>query len=134
MNRFRCLALAAITLAVTLTPLAARAQSALATSDAKDYLGTWEVSVNGPMPFTLNLVLADQAGKLGANISSDLMGKSNVTDIAKDGDKLVLKYAADYSGMPIRVKMTLAAAGDKLTVNFEVADPEFSAPGEGKKK
>src|SRR3990172_4687623 len=88
--------------ALMLSPIAAAAQgSALATSEAAGFIGTWAITVESPQgAMEQMLVLKDADGKVAAELSNQLApGVLPITDIAKTGDDLVLKFTAEFSGM-----------------------------------
>jgi hypothetical protein len=116
--------IAALTLLVV--PRIVAAQSALATADATAFLGAWSITVESPQgPFEQTLELKDAGGKVAGTL----------TDIAKDGEDLVLKFSGDFQGNAFTAKLTLAPQGtDKAKVTFDIMDGQFVMDGTGTKK
>jgi|KBSSwiStaDraftv2_1062776.scaffolds.fasta_scaffold06558_7 hypothetical protein len=113
------------------------AQSALATSEAAAFLGTWTLTVESPQgPFDQTLELKDAGGKVSGQLTSALApGPTEITDIAKSGDDLVLKFNGDFQGNAFTAKITLTPQGtDKAKVSFDVMDGQFVMDGTGVKK
>ena len=85
---------------VALAPLTAFAQNSVATAEAKAFVGTWTLSLESPQgAFEQSLVIKDASGKLAAEVTSQMQpGAVAITDIAKSGTDLVLKFAGDFQG------------------------------------
>jgi hypothetical protein len=57
-----------------------------------------------------------------------------ISDISKDGDKLVLKYTFDFQGQAIPAQITLVPEGDKWKAAFDFAGGQFMVDGTATKK
>jgi len=126
--------LAAVALAVAL-PMSASAQSSLDASQAQNYLGTWSISFQSPQgEFVMDLALTDASGKVAAQISNDMMGTQDITDISLSGANLVLKYEIDAQGQIAPVALTLVPQGDMVSATMDFADGMFVMDGSGSKK
>lgn len=124
-------------LALIALPIMSAAQSALAVTEAAGFLGAWAIGLETPQgAMTLNLTLKDEAGKVSGSLSAaDIMPEpQKVTDIAKDGKSLVLKFTMDIQGMSIPGKITLAPDGDKWKANIDFLDGQFTVDGTATKK
>jgi hypothetical protein len=110
-------------------PMQASAQSQLDVAQAQAFLGSWVIAMDTDFgPMTLNMTIADQAGKVAASVGSPEMGGMvDVTDITREGDNLVLKYDIDAQGQFIDVLMSLAREGDNLNTSIEAAGGQFMA-------
>ena len=118
-------------------PLAAAAQSSLATSEATAFVGAWELGLDTPQgAATLDLQIKDSGGKVAATIAMPPMmpDPQNITDIAKDNGALVLKYSLDMQGMAIPAKITITPDGGGYKASFDFADGQFVMDGTAKKK
>lgn len=118
-------------------PTPAAAQSALAASEAAGFIGTWAITVESPQgALEQTLVLKDADGKLAAELSNQLApGVQPITDIAKAGEDLVLKFTAEFAGMTFDAKITLVPDGaGKAKVSFDIMDGQFVMDGTGVKK
>jgi len=129
--------LVAVLLAALCLPRAAAAQSALAVADAAAFMGGWTLGLDTPQgALSMELKITDEAGKVGASISAEPMipGVTKITDIAKNGDKLVLSYTLEVQGMSIPAVITLIPVGDKWKANFDFAGGQFQTDGTAVKK
>ena len=132
----RRLALIAALLGVVVSPRVAHAQSALDTSEATAFLGSWTVALEsdfGPIAFPLELM--DEGGKVAAKVGlPDPTGAGAgppvaVTDITMSGENLVMNYEFDAEGQLVPVSLILTPSDDGLAAVFEIADGAFSAGG-----
>ena len=85
-------------------------------------------------PSTTNLTLRVDTGKVVADVSSDMIPKTTVSDITKSGAALVLKYSIDFQGQAVPIILTLTPKGDGLAANFDFAGGMFQMDGVGTKK
>jgi len=121
--------------ALALSPLSASAQ--LAPADAGSFMGNWTLSLDSPQgPFEQTVAVKDEGGKVVAEISNQMQPEvQKVTDVAKDKDNLVLKFAGNFQGNPFDAIITLTPDGaDKVKVLFDINGGQFSMSGTGTKK
>ena len=134
MPRLSILAIAAVVFVfASATP--ARAQ--LAPADAGDFMGAWTLVVDSPQgPFEQELMLKDEEGKVVAVITSQIQPDGQrITDVAKVGADLVLKFAGNFQGNSFDAKITVTPTeAGKATVNFDVNSGQFVMSGTGTKK
>jgi hypothetical protein len=126
-----------VALAFLLAPARISAQSTLAAADAAAFLGTWTLSVESPQgPFDQTLELKNAGGKLSGELTSALAPQATeITDISKDGEDLILKFNGEFQGNAFNAKITLTPQGtDKAKVTFDVMDGQFVMDGTGVKK
>lgn len=119
------------------TPIAASAQSALATADAAAFVGKWTIALESPQgAFEQELNVKDEGGKVVAEITNQMQTTpQTISDISKTGADLVLKFAGDFQGTPFAAKITMTLDGDnKAKVVFDVMDGQFTMEGTGTKK
>jgi hypothetical protein len=116
-----------------LSPLATSAQSQLDVGQAQAFMGNWVIAIESDFgPFTMNLELTDQGGKVAASIGSpELGGMQSITDISRDGEGLVLAWEMDAQGQIVDATMTLDPNGENLDASFEAAGGQFMADGVG---
>jgi hypothetical protein len=126
--------LAALALIVA-APLAASGQSALDTSAAANFLGTWSLTMDSPQgAFVMGLEVTDAAGKVAAAVGApELGGMQDVTDISLSGADLVLLYSIDVQGQTAPIALTLTPDGAELNVSMDFADGMFVMMGRGAK-
>jgi hypothetical protein len=128
---------ALVVTALVVSPIVAAAQSALATSDATAFLGSWTLSFDSPQgPFDQTLDIKDSGGKVAATMTSPIAPEpQQITDITKSGSDLVLKFAGDFQGQAFTAAITLTPDGDNtVKASFNVMDGMFVMDGKGVKK
>jgi hypothetical protein len=137
MKRQKCVLAVFLALAAC-APLAfAAAQGGLPSADAVKFLGAWNLGLETPQgAMTMVLTVKGPAGgTVSGEITSDRApAPQAITDVSKAGESLVLKYVMDIQGMTIPAKITLTPAGEKMTVNFDFADGQFTMDGTAAKK
>jgi hypothetical protein len=114
-----------------------KAQSSLAAAEATAFLGTWTITLDSPQgPFEQVLELKDAGGKVSGQITSAIAPEpTQVTDISKDGQDLVLKFNGDFQGTAFTAKITMSMQGaDKAKATFDVMDGQFVMDGTAVKK
>ena len=124
-----------VLLALVLSPLAASAQ--LAPADAGSFMGSWTLTLESPQgAFEQSLVLKDKAGKVVGEMTSQMQPEvQEVTDVTKDKENLVLKFAGNFQGNPFDAVITMTPDGtDKCKVTFDVNGGQFTMSGTGTKK
>lgn len=113
-----------------LSPAASSAQSQLDVSEAQAFLGNWTVSIDSDFgPIEMDLALADQGGKVAANVGSADLGSVEVTNVTRDGEKLVLAWDAEAQGQVFDAMLSLVPDGENLNADFEAAGGQFFASG-----
>jgi hypothetical protein len=114
-----------------LSPLAASAQSQLDVAQAQAFMGKWVIAIESDFgPFSMNLEITNQDGKVAASIGAPEMGgMQSVTDISRDGEGLVMSWEMDAQGQFVPATMTLAPAGANFSATLDVADGQFMAEG-----
>jgi hypothetical protein len=117
-------------------PSHATAQSALSTSDAQTFMGSWTLAMTSQMGnFNMGLQLADMAGKVGATLDFPDAGMNQeITDISKSGESLVLAFVGEAQGQTFDAVITLEPTGpDAVDVYFDIAAGAFAMTGTGTK-
>jgi hypothetical protein len=125
-----------VALALVLTPLSASAQS-LTPADAGAFMGEWTLTLESPQgPFEQTMVVKDKAGKVVAELTNQMQPDvQEVTDVTKDKESLVLKFAGNFQGNPFDAVITVSPDGaDKAKVLFDINGGQFSMSGTGAKK
>ena len=125
-------ALALAATATTVGPAEVWAQaSQLEATQASEFLGDWDMPLNTEYgSFDLDLVIADQGGKVAVNVGSpDLGGMQSVTNVTRSGDSLVLSYDVDAQGQMFPVTMTLKREGEALAVSIDAGGGAFYVTG-----
>jgi len=119
-------------LAVAALPTTVAAQSDLDSSQATAFLGNWDVAIESEFgPFSMDLVIQDQGGKVAASIGSPDMGPGmqEITTITREDEVLRLKWSADAQGQMIEITIDLFPTADGLAVALDGADGMFVASG-----
>src|SRR5690606_28573413 len=90
---------ACLVLALTSAPALAQtpASTPATEADVQTLLGDWTISGESQMgPFVVALKMAVAEGKPVATLSSEVQAPTEITDITKSGEDLVLTYWFDY--------------------------------------
>jgi hypothetical protein len=125
-----------IALAIALASAVTTAQ-ALTAAGAGAFMGSWSLMLDSPQgAFEQSLVLKEEGGKVVGEISNQMQPEvQKVTDITKDKDNLVLKFAGNFQGNPFDAAITMTPDGtDKVKVTFDVNGGQFTMNGTGTKK
>jgi hypothetical protein len=126
-----------LALLLVLLPFASNAEAQLVPADAGAFMGSWTLSLDSPQgSFEQSLVLKDEAGKVVAEMSSQMQPDvQKVTDVSKKGDDVILKFAGNFQGNPFDAMITLTPDGtDKCKVTFDINGGQFTMNGTGTKK
>ena len=114
---------------------AAGQASMLDSSEASAFMGTWHIGMellNGDT-FEQTLIIRDEGGKVVARLEDVPGGPSDITDITKEGDNLVLSFERPGQGFTVDIVMTLTLDGEILNAT-QVFDGRSSISGPGKKQ
>ena len=134
----RASALAALALVTLAFATPASAQSALDVADAKSFMGGWTLGLDTPQgSMSMDLALTDAGGKVAAKLTAEdgpAPGTTEIKDITRDADKLVLRYMLNFQGMEIPSEITLVPVGDKWKAAFNFASGQFMVDGTAIKK
>ena len=125
------------TVAAVIILASALSAAQLAPADAGAFMGSWTLAMDTPQGnFEQSLVLKDEAGKVVAEMSSQMQPDvQKVTDISKKGDDLILKFAGNFQGNAFDATITLTPDGtDKCKVAFDINGGQFMMNGTGVKK
>jgi hypothetical protein len=102
---------------------------------AATFLGDWTLTAEGPNgPGTFALSVKTDAGKVMAEISSEVQSRQPITDLSTSGASLVLRYSFDYQGNPVSVVVTLTPDKDKVGAQLDFADGAYIMTGSATKK
>jgi hypothetical protein len=102
---------------------AAPVVAAATPENASLFLGDWAVTVEGQQgPFTFDLSLKVNAGKVVGEMSSTMTPKQAIADITRSGDALVLRYTFDFQGTAVPTVMTITAVDGKFTAKLAFGD------------
>jgi len=114
-----------------LSPLAVSAQSDLDASQAEAFMGDWVIDMDTDFgPFTMNLEVEDQGGKVAASIGSpDMGGMQSVSDISSDGESLVMTWEMDAQGQFVEAMMSLEPGAEGYVATLDIAGGQFMAEG-----
>jgi len=122
-----------VALTVTLLPVTASAD--VPSADAADYMGTWELSLDGPMgPIEFTVTFSDNAGQVAAEVEGAEFSAGPIESITKGDDGITLAFELDAAGMVIPATLTVLPDGANATANLDIMDGMFEAPGAGAKK
>src|SRR5262245_35064306 len=131
------LSIVAVAAVAFLFALAQPARAQLLPADAGDFMGAWTLVVDSPQgPFEQELTLKDEEGKVVAVITSQIQPDGQrITDVAKVGADLVMKFSGNFQGNAFDAKITVTATeAGKATVNLDGNNCQFVMSGSGTKK
>ncbi|MEX2583699.1 MAG: hypothetical protein WD766_10520 [Gemmatimonadota bacterium] len=121
--------------AVSFAAPAASAQAPVPASEAQAFLGNWAVALDAQgQTFVLDINIQDAGGNVAAEVSSEMGGATNVEEISKSGENLVLNYDMEAQGQQVPVEITLTAADEGLDARVDFADGMFQTTGKGTRK
>ncbi|HWI16906.1 MAG TPA: hypothetical protein VNT81_04135 [Vicinamibacterales bacterium] len=126
-----------LALVFVLLSFATAAEAQLAPADAGAFMGSWTLNLDSPQgAFEQSLMLKDEGGKVVAEMSNQMQPEvQKVTDVTKNGNDLVLKFAGNFQGNPFDAVVTLVPDGtDKCKVTFDINSGMFTMNGTGTKK
>ena len=118
-------------------PAAAGQASMLDASEASAFMGTWVIAMENPRgggTRDQTVVIRDEGGQAAARIEGGRGGALDVTNIARDGDSLVLSFERSVRGRTIPIVLTLTVDGDMINATQNVGDGRFTVSGSGKKQ
>ena len=134
---------AAMALSVLLLtgPAVAGQASMLDASEASGFMGTWVISMENPRgggTRDQTVVIRDEGGKAAARIEGGRgyvdQRQLDITDIAKDGDSLVLSFERSPRGQAFPIVLTLPLDGEMINASQDIGGGRFIVSGSGKKQ
>ena len=134
---------AAMALSVLLLtgPAVAGQASMLDASEASGFMGTWVISMENPRgggTRDQTVVIRDEGGKAAARIEGGRgyvdQRQLDITDIAKDGDSLVLSFERSGRGQAFPIVLTLTLDGEMINASQDTGGGRFIVSGSGKKQ
>jgi len=118
-------------------PAAAGQASMLDASEASAFMGTWVIAMESPRgggTRDQTVVIRDEGGKVAARIEGGRGGALDITDIAKDGDSLVLSFERSGRGQVFPIVLTLTLDGEMINASQDIGGGRFTVSGSGKKQ
>ena len=134
---------AAMALSVLLLtgPAVAGQASMLDASEASGFMGTWVISMENPRgggTRDQTVVIRDEGGKAAARIEGGRgyvdQRQLDITDIAKDGDSLVLSFERSGRGQAFPIVLTLTLDGEMINASQDIGGGRRTISGSGKKQ
>jgi hypothetical protein len=126
--------LATVAVVVALAAVSVSAQ--LKPAEIEGFMGSWSVMLDTPQgTFEQSVVFKDDSGKVVAELSSQIQPTEVVTDVTKQGNDVILKFAGNFQGNAFDAMITMTPDGEgKAKVLFDVNGGQFSMTGVGTKK
>jgi len=100
-------------------------------------MGTWVIAMENPRgggTRDQTVVIRDEGGKMAVRIEGGRGGALDITDIAKDGDSLVLSFERSGRGRTIPIVLTLTLVGEMINASQDIGGGRFTVSGSGKKQ
>lgn len=135
MRQLQLTAATVLSLLVLTGPAMAGQASMLDSSEASAFMGTWVIAMESPRGTREQTVaIRDESGKVAARLEGGRGGAIDITNIARDGDNLVLTFDRSFQGNSIDIVLTLTVDGDMINATQDVGGGQFSSSGSGKKQ
>ena len=101
---------------------------------AQGFLGEWALPLdaNGEV-IQLDIAITDADGNVAAVVASPF-GASDVTQISRSGDDLVLRYRVEVDGQSAPIALTLRPNGTDLAASVDYANGTFVTMGTARRK
>ena len=118
-------------------PAAAGQASMLDASEASAFMGTWVIAMENPRgggTRDQTVVIRDEGGKAAARIEGGRGGALDITDIAKDGDSLMLSFERSRRGRAFPIVLPLPLDGEMINASQDIGGGRFTVRGAGKKQ
>ena len=106
-------------------PASAGQASMLDASEASAFMGTWVIEMENPRgggTRDQTVVIRDEGGKAAARIGGGRGGALDITDIAKDGDSLVLSFERSRRGRAFPIVLTLTLDGEMINASQDIGE------------
>ena len=118
-------------------PAAAGQASMLDASEASAFMGTWVIAMENPRgggTRDQTVVIRDEGGQAAARIEGGRGGALDITDIAKDGDSLILSFERSRRCRAFPIVLTLTLDGEMINASQDIGGGRFTVSGAGKKQ
>ena len=117
------------------SPVVTGQASPLDSSEASAFMGTWVLTMETPRGANeQTVVIRDEGGKVAATLGGGRGGQIDISDIARDGESLVLAFERNFQGNAIDVVLTLSLDGEVINATQDIAGGQFSMTGSGKRQ
>ena len=117
------------------SPVVTGQASPLDSSEASAFMGTWVLTMETPRGANeQTVVIRDEGGKVAATLGGGRGGQIDISDIARDGESLVLAFEREFQGNAIDVVLTLSLDGEVINATQDIAGGQFSMTGSGKRQ
>ena len=117
------------------SPVVTGQASPLDSSEASAFMGTWVLTMETPRGANeQTVVIRDEGGKVAATLGGGRGGQIDISDIARDGESLVLAFERNFQGNAIDIVLTLSLDGEVINATQDIAGGQFSMTGSGKRQ
>lgn len=97
------------------------------TASAADISGTWKGTADTPNgPIERTFVFKADGNKLTGETSSQMMGKSTITDGTIDGGNISFYITVKFEDNEMKLHYTGKVSGDEIKFHVETADGEIA--------
>lgn len=135
MSRFK-MGLTMVTVALTMFVVSsAGAQETIDSQWAQQFLGAWDVALttpDGQLPIIVTV--RENAGAVVIVLGNGDAAAPPITNVRRNGDALIARYAMDYQGMPIDAVLRMRREADALATEWSFADGAFETSARGVKR
>ncbi len=123
-----------IVLLLSVAAAAAGQASAVPSSQAAAFMGTWTLAMTNPANSEQTVRVWDKNGVVGASLQVGTFPPTDITGIFKDGDVLVLTTTLRENGAPIWAVIALTLDGQTMTMAQMLQRSQTIKRGSGKKQ
>ena len=134
-KRLSVTAVAVLGVMLMASPVVTGQASPLDSSEASAFMGTLVLTMETPRGANeQTVVIRDEGGKVAATLGGGRGGQIDISDIARDGESLVLAFERNFQGNAIDVVLTLSLDGEVINATQDIAGGQFSMTGSGKRQ
>ena len=106
----------------------------LASSEAKEFIGTWVFTMSEPPGAQEIVRIMEKGGRVVASIQAQQFPPLEVSDVAKFGEVLILGATRFENGKPVQALIILRPMGDTMSIIQELEGSTITKRGSGRKQ
>ena len=108
--------------------------ASLASSEAKEFIGTWVFTMSEPPGAQETVRVIEKGGQIVASVQAQQFPPLEVSDVAKFGEVLILGATRFENGKPVQALIILRPIGDTMSIIQELEGSTITKRGSGKKQ
>jgi hypothetical protein len=127
-------ALGATVIVLLLVGMAHGQGANLASSEAKEFIGTWVFTMSEPPGAQETVRIMDKGGRIVASVQAQQFPPLDVSDVAKFGEVLLFGATRFENGKPVQALIILRPVGDTMSIIQELEGSTITKRGSGRKQ